>query len=124
MNLDPEIDLIVNVSDLTSEFRTFPTTFYRYCLQKAKAEAQRDHAKAKLKEIRAVVYKRIKSDTSTKHTEKSMEAEIDTDPQVLEAQLKLVKAEHDAATIEGAVESMRSKKDMLMQLGADRRKEN
>ena len=63
---------------------------YRYYQHKAKVEAQRDMAKAKLKEVRAVTRKRIRQDTSIKHTESSLEAEIDTDPTVMEAQVKLI----------------------------------
>lgn len=123
MELNPEIDLEVNVADLTTEFRNFPSTMYRYSVHRAKIEANRDVAKAKLKEVRAIVYKRVKSDTSAKHTQTSIEAEIDTDPAVIEAQMKFIRAEHDATTWAGAVESMRSKKDCLIQLGSDRRKE-
>lgn len=123
MELNPETDLNIDVANLTSEFKSFPITMYRYSLHRAKIEAHRDMAKAKLKEIRAIVYKRVKSDISAKHTQSSLEAEIDTDPTVIDAQMKLIRAEHDATTWAGAVESMRSKKDVLIQLGSDRRKE-
>ena len=113
MELNPDSDLIINIDELTSEFRNFPSVFYRYCLYKAKVEAQRDLAKAKLKEAKAIAYKRIKSDTTIKHTEKSMEAEIDTDPEVMDAQIKMIRAEHDASTWSGAVESMKSKRIVL-----------
>lgn len=123
MELNPDVDLSISVDSLTSEFRNFPIALYRYSQYRAKIDAQRDIAKAKLKEVRAITYKRIKSDVSAKHTEKSIEAEIDTDPAVIEAQNKLIRAEHDASTWSGAVESMRAKKDCLIQLGADSRKE-
>jgi hypothetical protein len=123
MELNPEVDLEVNVNDLTSEFKKLSLLLYRYYNHKAKVEAQRDLAKAVLKETKAVVYKRFKGDTSVKHTEKSLEAEVDTDQQVMEATRKLLKAEHDATTWGGAVDSLKAKKDMLMQIGADRRKE-
>ena len=123
MELNPEIDLEIDVNDLTSEFKKLSLMLYRYYQHKAKAEAQRDVAKAKLKEVRAITRKRIKSDASVKHTESSIEAEIDTDPQVIEAQNKFIRAEHDASTWYGAVDSMKAKKDCLIQLGSDRRKE-
>jgi hypothetical protein len=123
MELNPEIDLAIDVANLSAEFRNFPTTMYRYSLHRAKVEAQRDMAKARLKEVRATVYKRVKSDTSAKHTQSSLEAEVDTDPTVIEAQTKFIRAEHDATTWAGAMESMRAKKDVLIQLGSDRRKE-
>lgn len=123
MELNPEKDLSIDIHDLTSEFKDLSLTLFRYYQHKAKIETHSDIAKAKLKEVRALAYKRIKSDLSQKHTEKSLEAEIDTDPAVLEAQMKLIRAEHDASTWAGAVDSLKAKKDMLIQLGADSRKE-
>lgn len=123
MELNPDIDLSIDVANLTEEFRVFPLKMFRYSQQRAKIEVQRDMAKARLKEVRATVYKRVKSDLSAKHTQTSIEAEIDTDPDVIKANGALIRAEHDATTWAGAVESMRSKKDVLIQLGSDRRKE-
>jgi hypothetical protein len=123
MELNPELDLAINVDNLTVEFKEFSLKLYRYYQYKAKIETQRDMAKALLKEVKATVYKRLKSDPKNKHTEKSLEAEIDTDLEVMEAQRKFIRAEHDASTWSGAVDSMKAKKDMLMQLGADARKE-
>jgi hypothetical protein len=123
MELNPEVDLSIDVANLSSEFKSFSLVFYRYCQHKARVESQRDVAKTRLKEVKATTYKRIKSDPSVKHSEKSMEAEIDTDPLVMEAQMKFIRAEHDATTWCGAVDSMKAKKDCLIQLGSDRRKE-
>jgi len=123
MELNPEVDLEIDVANLTTEFKMLPIKLYRYSLHRAKVETQLDMAKARVKEVRAIAYKRIKSDVSIKHTEKSMEAELDSDPIVLEAQMKLIRAEHDAVTWAGAVDSMKAKKDCLIQLGSDRRKE-
>lgn len=123
MELNPEVDLSIDINNLTVEFKDFSLRLYRYSQYRAKIDTQRDIAKALFKETKAVVYKRIKSDPKNKHTEKSLEAEIDTDPEVMDAQRKLIRAEHDSSTWSGAVDSMKAKKDMLMQLGADARKE-
>lgn len=124
MELNPEVDLSIDIANLTNEFKMLSLTLYRYYQYKAKVEAQRDMAKAKLKETRALVYKRIKSDpTTAKLTEKGLEAEIDTDLTVMEANKAFIRAEHDATTWSGAVDSMKAKKDCLIQLGSDRRKE-
>jgi hypothetical protein len=123
MDLNPEIDLEVDIHNLTEEFRKLSLTLYRYTTKRAGVSAQRDLAKAKLKETRAMVYKRTKSDITKKHTENSLEAEIDTDPEVMDAHRKFIRAEHDASTWDGAVDSMKAKKDVLIQLGSDRRKE-
>jgi hypothetical protein len=123
MELNPDTDLSIDIHNLTAEFRGLPSTLFRYYQYKAKVEANRDTCKAKLKETRALVYKRIKSDSSVKYTEKGLESEIDIDPAVIDAQMKLIRAEHDASTWGGAVDSMKAKKDCLIQLGSDRRKE-
>lgn len=123
MELNPDQDLEIDISNLTQEFKRFPILMYRYSVERAKVEAQRDLLKAKLKEARAIAFKRIKSDISVKHTEKSLEAEIDLDPSVKEALVKFIQGEHNAATWAGAVDSMKAKKDCLIQLGSDRRKE-
>ncbi len=123
MEINPEEDLKINVSNLGEEFRRFSLVLYRYSQHRAKIDSMRDLAKAKLKEIRAETRKRIKLDKTEKWTENSLEAEIDTDPAVMDAQRSFIRAEHDASTWSGAVESMRAKKDCLIQLGADARKE-
>jgi hypothetical protein len=123
MELNPEVDLDIDTENLTSEIKRLSLVLYRYYKYKAQVETKRDVAKAKLREVKANSYKRIKSDTFVKHTEKSLEAEIDTDPYVIEAQMVLIRAEHDASTWFGAVDSMKAKKDMLVQLNSDRRKE-
>ena len=123
LELNPEKDLEIEVSNLSAEFRNFAVVMYRYSVHRAKVESRLDIAKAKLDEVKAMTYKNIKSNVAIKHTEKSIEAEIDTDPAVQEAQRQFIKAKHDAATWAGAVDSMRAKKDCLIQLGSDRRKE-
>jgi hypothetical protein len=123
MELNPEVDLAVDIHNLTKELRDLSLTLFRYYQHKAKVESQRDISKAKYEEIQAITYKRIKSDTSVKYTEKAVEAEITIDPAVTEALMKFIRAEHDAKTWVGAVESMKAKKDMLIQLSADSRKE-
>ena len=123
MELNPEKDLSIDVDNLSSEFREFPLVMYRYSQQRAMMELKRDIAKASLKEAKAHAYIRIKNNISVKHTQSSLEAEIEVDPVVVEANRKLIRAEHDATTWAGAVDSMRAKKDCLIQLGSDRRKE-
>lgn len=123
MKLNPEEDLQTDTTDLHSEFRKLAPTLFRYYSHKAKIEMDRDTAKAKLKEMKAQAYKRIKSDPTVKHTEKSIEAEIDIDPIVLQFQTAYFQAEHDATTWAGVVDCMKAKKDMMIQLGSDRRKE-
>lgn len=122
MKLDPLKDLEVDVKDLTSEFKKLSLLLFRYYVEKADAEREYDRIKSTLKEIRASVYKQLKT-SGEKHTEKSLEAEIDTNADVIKVQDLLLDAGRNLATWIGAVDSMKAKKDCLIQLGADRRAE-
>lgn len=123
LKLDPEVDLEIDVNDLTSEFKKLSLSLFRYYKLKAEAERTYDINKATLKEVRARVYKQIK-EGGVKHTEKSFEAEIDSNEDVLNIQNLVIDSNRDLNTWYGAVESMKAKKDMLIQLGADARKES
>lgn len=123
MKLNPELDLEINVKDLTSEFKKLSLLLYRYYESKADAEREFDRAKATLEEIKAYVYTSLKSDPNKKHTEKSVEAEIEANEDVRRVHDLMLDTKRDLATWIGAVESMKAKKDMLIQLGADARKE-
>jgi hypothetical protein len=120
--LNPEKDLEINVADLTSEFKKLSLLLFRYSKQKADAEREYDSLKATLKELRARVYKEIRL-SGEKHTEKSLEAEIDTNDDVIRIQQLVIDAYAEYNTWYGAVDSLKAKKDMLIQLGADARKE-
>jgi hypothetical protein len=122
MNLDPNKDLEINVKDLTSEFKKLPLLLYRYYEQKADAERDYDRNRAALKEIKARVSKELRS-SGAKHTEKSMEAEVDSNEDVLAVSNLTLESARTLATWIGGVESLKAKKDMLIQLGADARKE-
>ena len=123
MELNPITDLAVDATDLTEELRKLPLLLFRYYQELAEAERLQDVAKAALDEAKAVSYRQNKSDASVKHTEKSLEAAIETDAKVNEARQRYFDARHNALTFRGAVESMKAKKDSLVQLAADRRKE-
>lgn len=122
MKLNPEKDLEIDVSDLTSEFKKLSLLLFRYSKQKAESEREHDSLKATLKELRARVYKEVRA-SGDKHTEKSLEAEIDTNDDVIRVQQLVIDAYADYNTWQGAVDSMKAKKDCLIQLGADSRVE-
>lgn len=121
--LNPEVDLEVDVNDLDAELRSYSLVLNRYYTYEARLCSIRDIAEAKLEELEASTYKSIKSDISVKHTEKSIDAEINTNPTIIEAKMKLIRTQHDVATWHGSVVSMLAKKDMLIQLSANSRKE-
>ena len=125
IELSPETDNEIDVNNLKDEFTNFSPMLNRYC--EAKAQSQHDYgiAKAEYEEIRSEVYIELKtSKTDGKMTEKHLEAAVDIDSRVRKALRRMLDADRDLETIKGYVESMRAKKDMLIQLGADARKES
>lgn len=122
MNLDPVKDLEIDTRDLTGEFKRLSLLLFRYYEKKAEVERLYDISKRTLEEVRALKYKFYKSGP-TKLSEAGVDAEIDSDPEVKVAHLAMLDAKRDLTTWSGAVESMKAKKDMCIQLGSDRRKE-
>ena len=95
-------DAQIDITDLQKEFRVFPSTLFAY-----------NEAKALIK---------IKSG-ETKVTEKHADALVMIDPVVKAAFLHMLDMKRNLETFKNYVESLRAKKDMLIQLGADARKE-
>jgi len=122
MNLHPEKDLDIDVTDLTEEFKKLSLTLFRYYAQKSDAEREYDKLKQTYEEIRARVYKDLRN-SGVKHTEKSLEAELDSHADVLSVHNLMLDAKRELGTWVGAVESLKAKTNMLIQLGSDRRKE-
>lgn len=122
MELNPSKDLAIDTRDLTAEFKKLSLLLFRYYEEKANAERERDMAKLRYKEAKAKKYKELKN-SGMKISEANIEAEQDTDPDVIKAEEAFVEASHTFSTWVGAVDSMKAKKDMCIQLGSDRRKE-
>jgi len=112
----------IQVENLQDEFREFSSTLFSYLEEKANAESLYDYQKSKYEEVRSEVYLEKKS-SGEKISEKHIESMIETDARVKEQRVKMLMAKRDMDTIKNYVESLRSKKDMLIQLGADQRKE-
>ena len=120
--LNSEKDNTIDVTNLTEEFRGIAPLIYRYGEAKANAEHAYDLSKAELDELKAQLYMEIKS-SGEKVTEKHVEAIIDHNDRVKAAVRKTLELKRDLETIKSYTESLRAKKDMLIQLGADSRKE-
>lgn len=119
---DPSLDNKIEVSDLNREFRNFPSMLYSYCEAKSAAQDIYNRMEAQLSELESSVYIEIKSGAD-KVTEKHVEALINTDARVKDLRNKVFSAGRDLETTKNYVESLRAKKDMLIQLGADARKD-
>lgn len=122
IHLNPMEDLAIDARDLTSEFKKLSLLLFRYYEKKADIERELDLAKQALDEIRSIKYKEYKNGP-TKLSEAGVEASIDSDPEVKIFHLKMLDAKRDYGTWVGAVESLKAKKDMIIQMGSDRRKE-
>lgn len=120
--LNFEKDNTIDVANLPKEFRNLPPLIYRYSEIKAEAEETYDLKKAEHDELRSKKYLEIRS-REGKITEATLEATIDTDEEVKKALRDMLSAKRDLETLKGYLESLRAKKDMLIQLGADARKE-
>ena len=97
-----------------------------YGAQAANAEAQAARMKARFEVIEATLYdehRKILAATGEKTTEKMVENAVKTDPRWLKAKNKVIEAETIASINKSLVESLKDRRDMIIQLGADRRDE-
>lgn len=92
----------------------------------ARAEAQAARVKAKFEVVEATLYDHHRKELAKmgeKTTEKMVENAVKLDPRWIKAKNMVIEAETIATINKGLVESLRDRKDMLVQLGADRREE-
>jgi hypothetical protein len=122
IKLDSEMDLEIDVSDLEREFKRIPSLVHGWSEIKASSEEAYGLAKAEHEELRSQKYLDIRSQEG-KITEANLEARIDVDPDVKKALRNVLAAKRDLDTLKGFTEGLSSKKDMLIQLGADSRKQ-
>lgn len=95
-----------------------------YGAQAAQAEAQAARAKAKFEVIEATLYdqhRKALAESEEKVTEKMVENAVRKDKRWLAAKNLMIEADTIATINRSMVESLRDRKDMLVQLGADRR---
>lgn len=122
IKLNIETDLDLDLDDLKNEFRRIGPLIYAYCEIKANAHEAADIAKAEHEELRSKKYLEFRQ-REGKITEATLDAMINTDEDVIKALRNWLAAKKDFETISGYVEGLEANKDMLMQLGADARKE-
>ena len=113
----------IDNTNLPFEFRQMPVILFHYGQSKAEAQYQCDLAEARYKEIIDALYCQFKSDKDTKCTDKQAEALAKSNPQTIELKNIYLAIKRDVGTLVAYMECLRAKKDMLIQLGADARKE-
>ena len=97
-----------------------------YGAQAANAEAQYSRLKMKFEVIEAKLYNEHRTalaSSGEKVTEKLIENAVKTDPRWFKAKNRVIEAETISDINRALVDSLRDRKDMLVQLGADRREE-
>ena len=97
-----------------------------YSEQAARAEAQHSRLKARFKVLEAQLYDQHRKAliaSGEKVTEKAVENAVLMDAKWIKNQNVVIEAETIASINRGLVDSLRDRKDMLVQLGADRREE-
>lgn len=97
-----------------------------YGAQAAQAEAQASRLKARFDVLEAKLYdkhRKLLGSMVEKTTEKMVENAVKQDPSWLNGKNAVIESESIAAVNKSLVDAMRDRKDMLVQLGADRREE-
>lgn len=97
-----------------------------YGAMAARAEAQASQCKVKFEVLEARLYdhhRKILTDAGAKVTEKMVENAVKTDPRWLAGKENVIEAETIAAVNKSLAISLADRRDMLIQLGADRRGE-
>ncbi|TSP13996.1 hypothetical protein [Cupriavidus campinensis] len=92
----------------------------------ARAEAQHARVKARFEVKEAQLYdthRRSLAETGEKVTEKAVENAVKLDPAWLTAKNLVIEAESIAGVLKALNESLKDRRDMVIQLGADRRDE-
>jgi hypothetical protein len=97
-----------------------------YAEQAARAEAQHDRLKTRFKVLEAQLYdthRKALLAAGEKVTEKAVENAVLMDAKWIKNQNVVIEAQTIASINRGLVDSLKDRKDMLVQLGADRREE-
>lgn len=92
----------------------------------ARAEAQAARVKAKFEVVEATLYDHHRKELAKmgeKTTEKMVENAVKVDPRWLKAKNMVIEADTIATINKSLVESLKDRRDMIIQLGADRRDE-
>lgn len=127
--IDPaefQLQTAINPSNLDDAFVKQNSLRAYYGTQAAFAEGAASRAKARFEVSEADLYdthRRRLSALSEKVTEKMVENAVKTDPRWIEAKNEMIDAETTASLNKAMAASLMDRRDMLIQLGADRRDE-
>lgn len=127
--LDPEqvkIDIAINPTDLDTELIQHPGLQLHYALKTAGARRAYERLKSGVEILEARLdssYRDKLFDGTKKPTEAAIRNALVADPQYASAQAKLIDAQHLWKMCEAVESSFHSRKDILLEVARDRRKE-
>lgn len=116
----------LNPADLSNEMTVQASTFAYYSTQLAKAERQVDRFKMRRDLAYAKCDRNIRdsaAEEGTKLTEKQIEQQVNRSRAYVSACDQYSESKEVAAVIKGCVDSLRHKRDMLIQMGLMQREE-
>lgn len=119
-------DISVSENNLDNAMMQQAGLFAYHAAEAARAEAQYARVKLRFDVVEARLYDRHRKALAAageKVTEKMVENAVKMDADFLAAKNLVIEAEMLAAFNKGAVEALKHRKDMIVQLGADRREE-
>lgn len=119
-------DTSIDPNNLEGEYISLSRTFLHYARMKAKAKKEQAVAKLEATKTRAEVSEIVRSSLlarGEKVTEALIANTVTMDARVLNAELEVIEAQERVDMVAAAVESIVTKKEMLVSMGADRRQE-
>lgn len=117
----------IDDENLSSEFSRVSSDVAYWSRRLARLEADLIRAKAALKKVEADGYcfamEHLTNATGKRPTQKYLEAYVETMPEVQEAHEAIARVTEARTEARGYVDAISAKRDMLVQLGANRRQE-
>lgn len=119
-------DVSINLADLDREMIEHASMYIHYAVKTVNARKNYDSAKNRLEIITAKIYAQIRSefsDTGVKATESMIDAALKVHPTYIKLQQDVIDAQATWRLCEVAETAFNQRKDMLLELARDRRKE-
>lgn len=121
--LDPTTDFDIDTNNLDDEFRKMSRYIYAYSQAYSNALSRVSVCKQQVAEIKGVLTNELIAASDKKPADKVLDSKVVIHPTYKAAVHAHIEAENDANTLRGGCTALAAKKDMLIQLGANARKE-
>lgn len=123
-----KVDISINTSDLDTAMIEHPGLELHYAMQTAHARRQYERLKSAVDILEAKIDAEVRADAlseagAKKPTETAIRSSVITDKRYVGAQSKLIDAQHIWKMCDATESAFHSRKDMLLEVARDRRKE-